>query len=90
MKPVWLLAAVALAVFLVVRRRRLEPTLLIGGALAVVGLGVYGSGVVHFPNLQKALEDLGRNLGAWTYGSWRSPPSWRPARSSASWRRARP
>jgi undecaprenyl-diphosphatase len=28
---------------------------------------VYGSGVVHFPNLQKALEDLGRNLGAWTY-----------------------
>ncbi|HEV8151847.1 MAG TPA: bifunctional DedA family/phosphatase PAP2 family protein, partial [Solirubrobacteraceae bacterium] len=67
MKPVWLLAAVALAVFLVVRRRRLEPTLLIGGALAFVGLGVYGSGVVHFPNLQKALEDLGRNLGAWTY-----------------------
>jgi undecaprenyl-diphosphatase len=67
MKPVWLLVAVGLAVFLVLRRRKLEPTLLVGGAIAVVGSGVYGSGVVHPPNLQKTLEDLGRNLGAWTY-----------------------
>jgi undecaprenyl-diphosphatase len=67
MKPVWLVAAVALAAFLVVRRRRLEPTLLFGGALAVGVMAVYGSGVIHFPNLQQTLEDLGRNLGAWTY-----------------------
>ena len=67
MKPVWLLAAVALAVFLVVRRRRLEPTLLIGGAIAVVAVAVYGSGVIHLPNLQKILEDVGKTLGNWTY-----------------------
>lgn len=67
MKPVWLACAVALAVFLYLRRRRLEPTLLAGGAIAVVGMAVYGSGAVHLPNLQKLLEDLGKTLGAWTY-----------------------
>jgi undecaprenyl-diphosphatase len=67
MKPIWVVAAVALAVFLVVRRRRLEPTLLVGGVLAVAGMAVYGSGVVHPPNLQQSLENLGSSLGAWTY-----------------------
>jgi undecaprenyl-diphosphatase len=66
-KPAWLLGAAALAVFLVVRRRRLEPTLVVGGVLGVVGMAVYGSGVVHMPNLQATLEDVGRRLGAWTY-----------------------
>jgi undecaprenyl-diphosphatase len=66
-KPVWLAGAVALAVFLYLRRRRLEPTLLAGGAIAVVGMAVYGSGAIHLPNLQKLLEDLGKTLGAWTY-----------------------
>jgi membrane protein DedA with SNARE-associated domain/membrane-associated phospholipid phosphatase len=66
-KPVWLVGAVALAVFLVLRRRRLEPTLLVGGAIGVVGMAVYGSGLVHPPNLQTTLEDVGRGLGAWTY-----------------------
>ena len=36
-KPVWLVFAAALAAFLVWRRRRLEPTLLAGGALVAVG-----------------------------------------------------
>ena len=35
-KPVWLVAAAALATFLVLRRRRLEATLLVGGGIAVV------------------------------------------------------
>jgi undecaprenyl-diphosphatase len=65
--PVWLAGAVALAVFLYLRRRRLEPTLLAGGAIAVVAMAVYGSGAIHLPNLQKLLEDLGKTLGAWTY-----------------------
>jgi undecaprenyl-diphosphatase len=66
-KPVWLLGAVALAVFIVVRRRRLEPTLIAGGVVGVLGMAVYGSGLVHVPNLQATLEDVGRSLGAWTY-----------------------
>jgi membrane protein DedA with SNARE-associated domain/membrane-associated phospholipid phosphatase len=66
-KPLWLAGAVALAVFLYLRRRRLEPTLLAGGAIAVAGMAVYGSGVIHLPNLQTLLEDLGKTLGAWTY-----------------------
>jgi membrane protein DedA with SNARE-associated domain len=66
-KPAWIAGAVALAVFLILRRRRLEPTLLVGGAIAVVGSLVYGSGVVELPNLQSTLEDIGQTLGAWTY-----------------------
>jgi membrane protein DedA with SNARE-associated domain/membrane-associated phospholipid phosphatase len=66
-KPSFLLAAAALAAFLVWRRRRLEPTLLIGGALGVVGLAVYGAGLVKLPNLEHLLVQLGHTLGAWTY-----------------------
>jgi undecaprenyl-diphosphatase len=66
-KPLWLVLAVALAGFLVWRRRRLEPTLLVGGALAAVGMAVYGTGLVHLPNLEHLLVELGRTLGAWTY-----------------------
>jgi undecaprenyl-diphosphatase len=62
-----LVAAALLAAFLVVRRRKLEPTLLIGGAIAVVGLLVYGSGVVALPDFKKIVEDAGNTLGNWTY-----------------------
>jgi membrane protein DedA with SNARE-associated domain len=62
-----LIAAVVLAAFLVVRRRKLEPTLLIGGAIFVVGLLVYGSGLVALPNFKKIVEDAGSTLGKWTY-----------------------
>ena len=67
MKPVWLVFAVALAAFLVWRRRRLEPTLIAGGAIVAVGSLVYGLGVVHLPNLEQALIDVGETLGSWTY-----------------------
>lgn len=67
MRPGVLVAAVALAAFLVLRRRRLEPTLLAGGGLGVVLLLVYGSGVVHLPNVKDVVEDLGSALGPWTY-----------------------
>jgi membrane protein DedA with SNARE-associated domain/membrane-associated phospholipid phosphatase len=66
-KPVWLVAAAALAAFLIWRRRRLEPTLLAGGAIAVVVLAVYGTGLIHLPNLENLLIDVGRTLGTWTY-----------------------
>jgi membrane protein DedA with SNARE-associated domain/membrane-associated phospholipid phosphatase len=67
MKPVWLVAAALLAGVLVWRRRRLEPTLLVGGALVALGMAVYGTGVIHLPSLDRVLEDVGRTLGAWTY-----------------------
>jgi membrane protein DedA with SNARE-associated domain/membrane-associated phospholipid phosphatase len=66
-KPGWLAGAVALAVFLVVRRRRLEPTVLAGGVIGVIGMAIYGSGLVQLPHLQSTLESIGRSLGAWTY-----------------------
>src|SRR5215208_294835 len=67
MKPVWLVAAVALAAFLVVRRRRLERPVLIAGALGVVAMAVYSTGLIELPNIDKVLEDIGRALGPWTY-----------------------
>ncbi len=67
MKPLWLFAAVALAAFLVVRRRKLEPTLLVGGALAAVATLLYGLGLFELPNVEKLLEGVGRTLGPWTY-----------------------
>jgi membrane protein DedA with SNARE-associated domain/membrane-associated phospholipid phosphatase len=66
-KPVWLVTAVLLAAFLFRRRRHLEPTLLAGGAIAVVGSLVYGLGLIHLPNLERLLIDIGERLGAWTY-----------------------
>lgn len=67
MKPVWFIFAAVLAVFIVRRRQKLEPTLVVGGLLAAVAAAVYGTGVIHLPNLDKVLEDVGKALGPWTY-----------------------
>jgi membrane protein DedA with SNARE-associated domain/membrane-associated phospholipid phosphatase len=66
-KPVWLVAAAALAALLAWRRRSLEPTVMVGGALASVGMAVYGLGIVELPNLEELLIDVGETLGPWTY-----------------------
>jgi membrane protein DedA with SNARE-associated domain/membrane-associated phospholipid phosphatase len=63
----WLALAAGLAGLLVWRRRKLEPTLLVGGALVTVGMAVYGTGLVHLPNVEHLLVSLGKTLGAWTY-----------------------
>jgi membrane protein DedA with SNARE-associated domain/membrane-associated phospholipid phosphatase len=67
MKIAPLVFAAALAVFLVLRHRRLEKPLRIGGAIAVAGLCVYGTGVVQLPSLEQLLLDIGETLGRWTY-----------------------
>lgn len=69
MRPVWLAVAALLLAYLAWRRYRgrLEPTLLVGGALAAVAAAVYGLGLVHLPNLDKLLTDVGSTLGGWTY-----------------------
>ncbi len=59
--------ATIIALILVRRRRHLEPPLLAGGALVIIALCVYGTGLVKFPDLEKLLLDIGNSLGKWTY-----------------------
>jgi undecaprenyl-diphosphatase len=66
-KPVWIAVAVVVVAFLVVRRRRLESTTLAGGAVVAAAALVYGLGLIHFPNLEQLLIDIGTRLGKWTY-----------------------
>ena len=67
MHPFPLAGAVGLAIFLVVRRRHLGKVALGLGGLAVIGLGLWGAGVVEPPNLTGLIEDVGKRLGKWTY-----------------------
>ena len=62
-----LAGAVALVAFLVLRRRHLEPPLLIGGALLTILLLLTGFGAIEFPNLKTSIEKLSSALGEWTY-----------------------
>jgi membrane protein DedA with SNARE-associated domain/membrane-associated phospholipid phosphatase len=63
----WLAGAVTLALYLAARRRRHGRAFLALGALAAVGAGLIGLGVVELPNTEKLIEDLGKALGKWTY-----------------------
>ncbi len=63
----WLLAAVALAGYLVVRRHKLGRPMLAAGAVGVVAAVLVGTGVVELPNIEKLIEDAGTALGRWTY-----------------------
>lgn len=67
MRPLWLVVAALVVAFAWWRRRRLEPPLLVGCALVAAGAAVYGTGLVHLPDLEQVLTDLGRALGPWTY-----------------------
>jgi membrane protein DedA with SNARE-associated domain/membrane-associated phospholipid phosphatase len=63
----WLLGAVALAGFLLVRRRTLGRPTLVAGVLATIGAVLVGAGVIELPNIEKLIEDAGIALGRWTY-----------------------
>ncbi|UGS34644.1 bifunctional DedA family/phosphatase PAP2 family protein [Capillimicrobium parvum] len=67
MKIIPLLAAIALAAWLVWRRRKLGRVELGIGIVVVAALGVYSTGVIHLPSLEHLIEDLGQALGPWTY-----------------------
>jgi membrane protein DedA with SNARE-associated domain/membrane-associated phospholipid phosphatase len=66
-RPGWLAGAVALALYLVVRRRAHGRALLATGALAAVGASLVGLGVIELPNVEQLIEDAGEALGKWTY-----------------------
>jgi membrane protein DedA with SNARE-associated domain/membrane-associated phospholipid phosphatase len=67
MKWGWLLGAVALAAFLILRRHKLGRWTEVAGWVAVAAAGLIGAGVIPLPNLEKLLEDAGETLGTWTY-----------------------
>jgi len=62
-----LLAGLALAAYLALRRRRLGSVELGGGALVVAGCLLVGLGIVEPPDFEKLLEDVGTALGPYTY-----------------------
>src|SRR3954470_23354921 len=66
-KFTWLLAAVALAGWLITRRHKQERWFQVVEVVVIAGFLVVGLGIVHLPNFEKVLEDVGSKLGQWTY-----------------------
>ena len=67
MKWGWLLGALALAAFLIVRRRKLGRWTQAGGWLVAAAAALVGAGVIPLPNLEELMLDVGSALGPWTY-----------------------
>ena len=67
MKWGWIVFACVLAGWLVARRRRQKRWLQALELVAIAAALLIGLGVVHLPNLEKLLEDVGTALGPWTY-----------------------
>lgn len=67
MKPFPLIFAVGALAYLVWRWRKLETESKGILIVLVAGLAVYGTGLVHIPNVEKLLVDVGTRLGHWTY-----------------------
>jgi membrane protein DedA with SNARE-associated domain/membrane-associated phospholipid phosphatase len=67
MKWGWLLGAVALAAFLLIRRHKLGRPLQAAVAVAVVAAAAIGVGLIPLPNIERLIEDVGQALGKWTY-----------------------
>ena len=65
--PGWLAGGIALAIYLVVRRRAHGRVTLAAGALAAAGALLIGFGVVELPNVEHLIEEAGQRLGKWTY-----------------------
>ncbi len=66
-KFTWLLAAVALAGWLITRRHKQARWFQIAELVAIAGFLLIGFGVIELPNFEKVLEDAGKTLGPWTY-----------------------
>lgn len=67
MKFTWLLAAVVLAGWLIVRRHKQHRWVQAAEVAMITACLLVGFGVVHLPNFEHLLEDAGQALGKWTY-----------------------
>jgi undecaprenyl-diphosphatase len=67
MKWSWLLGAVALAGYLLARRKAHGRVFLAAGWVLVAAAAAIGAGLIHLPNLEKVIENAGEVLGTWTY-----------------------
>lgn len=67
MKPVWLVVAVAAIAWLVLRWRRHSREARVTLPIVAAASAVYGLGLIHLPNLETLIEDIGTALGQWTY-----------------------
>lgn len=67
MKFTWLLAAVVLAGWLIIRRNKQHRWVQVAEVIVIAGACLVGFGVVHLPNFEHLLEDAGQALGKWTY-----------------------
>jgi len=66
-KPLFYVLAVLVLVALVARRRKVTRVQTALAVLVAAGLAVYGTGVIHLPDLDAVLTDVGSALGQWTY-----------------------
>jgi membrane protein DedA with SNARE-associated domain/membrane-associated phospholipid phosphatase len=66
-RPAWLAGAVALLLYLWIRRRAHGKVTLVVGALAAAGALLIGLGLVELPNVEHLIEEAGKALGKWTY-----------------------
>jgi membrane protein DedA with SNARE-associated domain/membrane-associated phospholipid phosphatase len=66
-RPAWLAGAVAIALYVVFRRRAHGRVALALGALAAAGALLIGLGVIELPNVEHIIEEAGKRLGKWTY-----------------------
>jgi undecaprenyl-diphosphatase len=66
-KPLWFGIAAAILVGLFLRRHRTSRTQLVIALVVAAGCVVYGTGVVHLPNIEHVLTSVGSTLGPWTY-----------------------
>lgn len=67
MRPAWIAGAVALALYLVLRRRAHGKVTLVVGGLAAAGALLIGLGLIELPNVEHTIEEAGKALGKWTY-----------------------
>ena len=67
MKFTWLLAAVVIAGWLIIRRHKQHRWVQVGEVIVIVGALLVGFGIVPLPNFEQLLEDAGQALGKWTY-----------------------
>ncbi len=67
MKPLWLFGAVVAALFAFATRKKRGRGELVLLGIAVLGMAVYGAGLVELPNVKTVIADLGQALGPYTY-----------------------